>query len=79
MCRRTSSSAALAATELDVNSMSLKEVIRWSNARERVMLAEERRLRVWPLGHQGLGCASRAEGLSAAGKGVPLLSAVLRD
>ena len=38
--------AALAAKELDVSSMSLKEVIRWTNARERVLLAEERRLRV---------------------------------
>ena len=44
--RRRASSAALAAKELDVSSMSLKEVIRWTNARERVLLAEERRLRV---------------------------------
>jgi len=36
----------LADRELDVGTMSLKEVIRWQGARERAKLAEERRLRV---------------------------------
>ena len=41
-----SSRPRLADRELDVNTMSLKEVIRWQGARERAKLAEERRLRV---------------------------------
>ena len=41
-----SSRARLADRELDVGTMSLKEVIRWQGARERAKLAEERRARV---------------------------------